>query len=82
MANDSKNSAADVLERVQARAEKTMAERGLAGPGNAALLMVSGGSDSTALAYLAADLHDAGALGAVAARHQAGEGLPRAHPVR
>lgn len=69
MANDSKNSAADVLERVQARAEKTMAERGLAGPGNAALLMVSGGSDSTALAYLAADLHDAGALGAVAMLH-------------
>lgn len=69
MANDSKNSAADVLERVQARAEKTMAEHGLAGPGNAALLMVSGGSDSTALAYLAADLHDAGALGAVAMLH-------------
>lgn len=69
MANDSKNSAADVLERVQARAERTMAEHGLAGPGNAALLMVSGGSDSTALAYLAADLHDAGALGAVAMLH-------------
>ena len=69
MANDSKNSAADVLERVQARAEKTMAEHGLAGPGNAALLMVSGGSDSTALAYLAADLHDAGAFGAVAMLH-------------
>ena len=69
MANDSKNSAADVLERVQARAEKTMAEHELAGSGNAALLMVSGGSDSTALAYLAADLHDAGALGAVAMLH-------------
>lgn len=69
MANDSKNSAADVLECVQVRAEKTMAEHGLAGPGNAALLMVSGGSDSTALAYLAADLHDAGALGAVAMLH-------------
>lgn len=47
----------------------TMAERELAGPDAAALLMVSGGSDSTALAYLASRLREEGALGAVAMLH-------------
>ena len=48
---------------------RTMADRHLAGPETAALLMVSGGSDSTALAYLAAELREAGDLGALAMLH-------------
>lgn len=55
----------DVLNRALA----TMAERKLASGENAALLMVSGGSDSTALAYLAAEMRDMGAIGAVAMLH-------------
>lgn len=55
----------DVLNRALA----TMAERKLASEENAALLMVSGGSDSTALAYLAAEMRDMGAIGAVAMLH-------------
>ena len=51
------------------RALATMAERNLASEENAALLMVSGGSDSTALAYLAAEMRDMGAIGAVAMLH-------------
>lgn len=35
----------------------------------ACLLMVSGGSDSTALAYIAADLRDAGSIGSLAMMH-------------
>ena len=55
----------DVLNRALA----TMAERGLASADNAVLLMVSGGSDSTALAYLADEMRAAGAVGAVAMLH-------------
>ncbi|MBQ9955637.1 MAG: tRNA lysidine(34) synthetase TilS [Eggerthellaceae bacterium] len=51
------------------KALATMAERKLAGPGNAVLLMVSGGSDSTALAYLADEMRAGGHLGAVAMLH-------------
>ena len=43
--------------------------RGLAVPHQPVLLMVSGGSDSTALAYLAKALHDAGELGPLAMLH-------------
>lgn len=43
--------------------------RGLFGPEAAALLMVSGGSDSTALAYLMAAAREAGAVGPVAMLH-------------
>lgn len=42
---------------------------GMAGADVCALLMVSGGSDSTALAYLAADMLAAGELGAAAVLH-------------
>ncbi len=49
--------------------ERCIIERGLAGPQAPVLLMVSGGSDSTALAYLAADLHERGALGPLGILH-------------
>ena len=51
------------------RMRSTLAERVLAGPDTPALIMVSGGSDSTALAYLAAELHEAGELGPLAMLH-------------
>lgn len=41
----------------------------LAGAGAPVLLMVSGGSDSTAVSYLAADLRECGALGTLAILH-------------
>lgn len=41
----------------------------LLGPQSAALLMVSGGSDSTALAYAMAEAHEAGDVGPVAMLH-------------
>ena len=48
---------------------RTLVDRALAGADNAVLLMVSGGSDSTALAYAAAELQAAGELGALAMLH-------------
>lgn len=57
--------AQDVFSRV----DRTMAERAMAARDNVVLLMVSGGSDSTALAYLAADLVAAGRLGGLAMLH-------------
>ena len=48
---------------------RTLVDRALAGVDNAVLLMVSGGSDSTALAYAAAELQAAGELGALAMLH-------------
>lgn len=48
---------------------RTMAQQRLADGTTAALLMVSGGSDSTALAYLAAELRDAGELAELAMLH-------------
>lgn len=55
----------DVLDRMRA----TIAARGLASPETPVLLMVSGGSDSTALAYLAAELAGMGELGMLAMLH-------------
>ena len=55
----------DLLEK----ARRTIADRNLAASDAAVLLMVSGGSDSTALAYLGASLRDAGAIGPVAMLH-------------
>ena len=54
-----------VVERIR----HTIEQRQLAGPENPVLLMVSGGSDSTALAYAACDLHDSGLLGPLAILH-------------
>ena len=54
---------------VLARMRLTVAERKLATPDTPVLLMVSGGSDSTALAYLACELRDAGEVGEVAMLH-------------
>lgn len=48
---------------------KTARDHNMVSPENVALLMVSGGSDSTALAYLAADMVAAGELGAVSMLH-------------
>ncbi len=47
----------------------TIAERGLANASTPVLLMVSGGSDSTALAYVARQLADESAIGPVAMLH-------------
>lgn len=55
----------DVLDQMR----KTIAERNLAAADAPVLLMVSGGSDSTALAYLASELSRAGELGALAMLH-------------
>lgn len=55
----------DVYERMK----QTIAEHALVGEGDALLLMVSGGSDSTALARLAARLRDEGWLGALDMLH-------------
>lgn len=56
-------------ETVEGRVARTIAERGLAGLETPVLLMVSGGSDSTAMAYLMADLREAGQLGPLAMLH-------------
>ncbi len=50
-------------------AARVVRERGLAGEGTPVLLMVSGGSDSTALAYLASELHAAQLVGPLAMLH-------------
>ena len=50
-------------------AETVLSRRDLAGCDTPALLMVSGGSDSTALAYIACDLHERGLLGPLAMLH-------------
>lgn len=55
----------DVLEKARA----TIAAHNLVARDAAVLLMVSGGSDSTALAYLGAALRDAGDVGPVAMLH-------------
>ena len=47
----------------------TLTAHELAGKDNPVLLMVSGGSDSTALAYLAAELRDEGMIGPLAMLH-------------
>lgn len=57
------------MSEVLEKALKTMADRGLASAASAVLLMVSGGSDSTALAYLADEMRAAGAVGTVAMLH-------------
>ena len=55
----------DLLDRVRS----VLRERRLAGPKNPVLLMVSGGSDSTALAYLGHDLQESGDIGMTAMLH-------------
>ena len=51
------------------RMRSALAERSLGGPDNPVLLMVSGGSDSTALAYLSCELREAGEIGQLAMLH-------------
>lgn len=51
------------------RAASTLTDRELATPDSPALLMVSGGSDSTALAYVACELRERGLLGELAMLH-------------
>lgn len=54
---------------LQERMARVIDQRDMATANTPVLLMVSGGSDSTALAYLAADLVAAGRLGAVSMLH-------------
>ncbi len=54
---------------IEKQTERTIYERGLANNGSSVLLMVSGGSDSTALAYIAAHLQKEGLIGALAMLH-------------
>ena len=58
-----------VSKSVVERAADTIVERGLASSDAPVLLMVSGGSDSTALAYIACELHERGAVGPVGVMH-------------
>lgn len=60
-----------MVERMDCLAQmrSTIAERKLVAADSPVLAMVSGGSDSTALAYLVAELRDAGELGPVAMLH-------------
>lgn len=51
------------------RARRTIDERNLAPIDAPVLLMVSGGSDSAALAYIASELHDEGRIGALSVLH-------------
>ncbi len=59
----------DCLEKTLEKARATIAAHDLAATDAAVLLMVSGGSDSTALAYLGAALRDAGDIGPAAMLH-------------
>lgn len=54
---------------ISERVLSTIEARGLADSGTPVVLMVSGGSDSTALAYVCADLRDQGRLGPLAMLH-------------
>ena len=57
------------MEHVLQQAKTTITERGLADAQAPVVLMVSGGSDSTALAYIAHELSLAGAIGPVSMLH-------------
>ncbi|WP_101720829.1 tRNA lysidine(34) synthetase TilS [Eggerthella timonensis] len=61
--------AAERTETLVGRVAETLEERALAGADTPVLLMVSGGSDSTALAYVASELRECGALGQLAMLH-------------
>ena len=59
----------DLIEGTLEKARAAIAAHDLVAPDAAVLLMVSGGSDSTALAYLGAALREAGDVGPVAMLH-------------
>lgn len=61
--------AATRTETLVDRVAATLEARALAGADTPVLLMVSGGSDSTALAYVASELRERGALGQLAMLH-------------
>lgn len=61
--------AAEQTETLVDRVAETLEARALAGVDTPVLLMVSGGSDSTALAYVASELRERGALGQLAMLH-------------
>ena len=59
----------NIAKNVVERAEDTIVQRELAAPDTPVLLMVSGGSDSTALAYIACELRERGVVGPVGIVH-------------
>lgn len=59
----------DMICSILDRAEQTIVERSLADSDSPVLIMVSGGSDSTALAYIANDLSARGVIGQVGVLH-------------
>lgn len=59
----------NISEQLAKRMEETISEHHLIEKGSACLLMISGGSDSTALAYLMARLRDSGVIPAIAILH-------------
>jgi len=59
----------DEVGTVVDRIENTIRARAMASSDAPVLLMVSGGSDSTALAYIAVDLHERGVIGPLAMLH-------------
>lgn len=69
MAGQGARGARDDAVDVQQAARTAIAGRHLAGPGTPVLLMVSGGSDSTALAYIMHALRAEGAVGPLAMLH-------------
>lgn len=58
-----------VVEQTTIRMQQTIEERALATAESPVLLMVSGGSDSTALAYLGCELAERGIIGPIAMLH-------------
>lgn len=59
----------EAMANVRAKVLATIDERRLADETTPVLLMVSGGSDSTALAYIVSDLHEQGKIGPLAMLH-------------
>ena len=59
----------NIAKNVVERAGDTIVQRELAAPDTPVLLMVSGGSDSTALAYIACELRERGVVGPVGIVH-------------
>lgn len=64
-----KQTSEQIVEQTTVLLQQTMEKHALATPESPVLLMVSGGSDSTALAYLGNELAERGAIGPIAMLH-------------